>query len=248
MAFITTNPNPLILNLPAIQNTANSATGVSDTTALFLNSASAAFQINTLSAYNTKYLTVKSSMNFSNASILMNGSNLITSNTVNGQNYLAFQVNGSEKARLTTTGLGLFTTSPVTSLDILGDTTIRGNLSVVNTSNSTTLGNITIDGNILANGLYYPSDATLKKNIQPYLLKHNTLPDAVEFEWKKTGKRDIGVLASNVYAVEPSCVHIRPDGVQTVDYSKLVVLCLAEIKDLKQKMERMEQVIQANIH
>jgi hypothetical protein len=86
-------------------------------------------------------------MNFSNATILMNGSNSLTSNTVNGQTYLAFQVNGSEKARLTTSGLGLFTTSPATSLDVLGDTTIRGNLSVVNTSNSTTLGNITIDGN-----------------------------------------------------------------------------------------------------
>ena len=238
MASITTNPNPLILNLPAIQNTATSATGLTDTTALYLNSASAALQINSITAYNSKYLTIKSNTNFSNANILMNGSNLLTSNSFNGQGYVSFQLNGSEKARLTTTGLGLFTTNPSASLDIVGDEIIRGNLYVRNTPTSTTLGNITIDGNVTANGIYYPSDENLKKNIQPYICKQ--LPEAVEFEWKKTGKRDIGVLASDVYAIEPDCVHVRQDGMQTVDYSKLVVLCLAEIKQMKQTIQELK--------
>ena len=235
MSFITTNPNNFILNLPELQNVINSATGVS-ATATFLDTAAASLQINTITSYlNNDFITIQTDTNYSNASIYTNGSQTLTSNSLNGTSYLAFQVNGTELARLTETGLGIQTTDPATSFDITGDTLIRGNLYVSTLGVNT--GNGFIDGNLQVGSITYVSDPILKEDIQPYCVSN--MPNPVSFTWKSRGKRDIGVLATDVLEIEPACVHIQ-DGVKTVDYPKMVILCLAELKSLRKQVETLK--------
>ena len=242
MSFITTNPNPFIINLPSFQNVANSATGVGGGANL-LDTTTATLQINTIQSYNNaNSITINNNTNYANATISMNGTTLLTSNTLNGNNTMAFQINSVERARITPIGLGIQTTNPSMSLDVLGDSIIRGNLYVVNSSTTTTKGNITIDGNLQAAGVTYVSDSRLKKNVRPYTA--NRLPQAVEFEWISNGKRDVGVIASDVLNIEPACVHTTSNGYKSVDYSKLVVLCLSELSILRKEVTSLTQKIQ----
>lgn len=269
MSFLLTNPSPYILNLPAMTNVANSATG--GTSAAFMNSLSNAFNsatnsINTngLSAFSGSNISVTNTLALSNVGVSFNGSNLLTSNVLNGRNYLAFQVSGVEGARLTGVGLGVGLTAPAAPLDVGGNAVVRGTLGVgvlspiapldvegrgvvrgnlyISTMGAAVtplIGNLIADGDIYANGNFYPSDPVLKQDIRPYAV--DRLPEAVEFTWKATGLRDVGVLATDVYGIEPTCVKTGASGHLNVDYAKLVVLCLAECKSLRSRVTELER-------
>jgi hypothetical protein len=268
MAFLTTNPSPFIINVPELQNVQNSATGASGIATLsntvndiltLINTAKSQVNINTIGSQNSGSVTFTSNINLSNSIITFLGSNLLTSNSLNGPaNYIAFQVSGVEQARLTTTGLGIGTTAPVSKLHVNGDTYIASNLGI-GLSNpllpldllggaivrgplyvssfgavSSQTGNIITTGDIFASGFFYPSDPTLKTNIRPYTPVG--LPRAVEFDWIRSGARDIGVLADEMERLEPACVTRAPNGSLTVDYPKLTVLLLSEVITLKAQM------------
>ena len=268
MAFLTTNPSPFLINVPELQNVVTSATGAGGLATLtnsvndiltYLNTANSQININTIGSSTTGSVTFTSNINLSNSEITFLGSNLLSSNTLNGPaNYIAFQVSGVEQARLTNTGLGIGTTVPTTKLHVNGDTYIASNLGVgVQTpllpldvlggaivrgplyvssfgAVSSQTGNIITTGDIFAQGFFYPSDPTLKTNIRPFVPAG--LPRAVEFEWIRSGTRDIGVLANEVERLEPACVTRAPNGALTVDYPKLTVLLLAEVAELKAQM------------
>jgi len=223
MAFLTTNPNPYILNLPVLQNVANSALGPGSTTGTtsysqYIDTTTNALSINTINQYtNTlSYVTVNTSLNLaSGKSVYINGINALSANTVNGANYLSLQVGGSEGLRLTGGSVGIGTSAPGATLDVNGNTIVRGDLYV--------------------NGIHYPSDPTLKTDVRPYTSPG--LPTAVRFRWLSTGAEDIGVMADAV--PEPLCVG-RNRSTLTVDYPKLVVLCIAEIAELKRRVKELE--------
>ena len=252
MAFLTTNPNPYILNLPSLQNVVNSASGSTASLSAsltniqtYINTGNASVSINTLKTYNnTSYINVLNNLNLSNSAILMNGATSLTANTVNGTGYLAFQTSGVERGRFTTAGLGVGVASPQASVDVNGSELIRGSLyiSTMGAPISPTLGNLYADGNLYANGTFYPSDIKLKQNVVPYISPG--LPTPVRFEWKATGKADIGVIANEVAKIEPACVQSTPSGTLTVDYSKLTVLLLAEVQTLKTQVTALEAQVQ----
>lgn len=249
MSFITTNPNPHILNLPTLQNVINSATGSSSalttyTTSIqkYVNTSNSSLAMNTISLYTTTlpYINFTSGINLSNASLYINGTSVLTPNSVTGTNYFALQVGTTEYARLTGGNLGIGVRTPTATLDVNGSQIIRGSLyiSTMGAGVSSTLGNLYADGDLFANGIHYPSDPVLKTDVRPYI-SHN-LPEAVRFRWKASGVEDIGVLADDVARIEPVCVQTTRNGTQTVDYPKLVVLCLAEIKALKERVRLLE--------
>jgi hypothetical protein len=132
------------------------------------------------------------------------------------------------------------------TLDVSGNILVRSGSVYISSFGlplNSTVGNLYADGDLFATGIKYPSDPVLKANIIPYEL-HRALPDPVEFTWKSNGQRDIGVLASDVADIEPTCVYTHASGMRSVDYPKLVVLCLAELKRLRQQVERQGQTIQ----
>lgn len=220
MSFLTSNPNRFILNLPAFQNVQTSATGTSGVANLF-DTTNYSLKINSINTFgDATYLTIGKNTNFSNANIYMNEVLTLTPNSLNGVDYLAFQTNQTEIGRFADGGLGIGTASPSNPLHVVGNALITGSLQV---------------GSIV-----YPSDNKLKENIQPYVVSQ--LPEPVSFTWKTSGKRDIGVLANDVQGIEPLCVQSN-DGVLGVDYPKLVVLCLAELRALRTKVEILEQTV-----
>jgi hypothetical protein len=106
-----------------------------------------------------------------------------------------------------------------------------------------TMGYVYVDKTVYANNVVYPSDSSLKTKVIPYISRG--LPTPVRFEWIKGGQTDIGVLAEDVAALEPSCVERHPNGALHVNYAKLVVLCLAEINDLKSTVKHLTTSTQA---
>jgi hypothetical protein len=296
MAFLTTNPSPFLINVPELQNVVTSATGGSGLASLsntindiltLVNTANSQLNINTIGSSTSGSVTFTSNINLSNSQLTFLGSNLLGSNTLNGPaGFLAFQVGSVEQARLTTSGLGIGTTSPTVKLDVIGSASISNNLNVGNTINANSaavagainahtvyissalgvavstpeltldisggaiirgplyvssfglvtsqIGNIIASGDIFANGVFYPSDPALKTNIRDYISPG--LPTPVRFDWRASGEPDIGVLADEVRTLEPACVIRSPRGGLTVDYAKLSVLLLAEVRVLKAQM------------
>lgn len=99
-------------------------------------------------------------------------------------------------------------------------------------------GNLYVDKNVTAQGYFYSSDRNLKKNIEPIssaLDKINQI-NGVNFEWKDSGKKDVGVIAQDVEKVFPDLVGVNPStGYKTVEYGNLVAPLIEAVKE-QQKM------------
>lgn len=254
MAFLTTNPNPFLLNVPELQNVITSANGAGSGAVAslsnslndiltYIDTTTATVSANNLTTYNAGAITVRNNLNIVNGSILMNDSDSLTSNSIYGTQYLSIQIDAIERARVTPTGTGIGVNTPLAALDIQGSEVIRGNLyiSTMGVAYTSTIGNLYADGIVYTAGVVYPSDPILKTNIQPYISRG--LPDPIEFTWKTTGARDIGVLATDMFAIDPVCVRSTSDGTLGVDYPKLTILCLAEIRTLHANMKALESTI-----
>ena len=101
-------------------------------------------------------------------------------------------------------------------------------------------GAIYTSGAMYAPAFYYWSDESLKKNI-------TTIPDAlqsvlalrgVEFNWKKDGRPDIGVIAQEVEKVYPQLVTTdAKTGLKSVENGNLVGPLIEAIKELAGKVQ-----------
>jgi len=125
----------------------------------------------------------------------------------------------------------------------------RGGTVVISLTNG---GAITATNNITA---FFSSDKKFKENIQD-------IPDALDkvnaiggklFDWtddyiKNNGgadgyfltKSSFGVIAQDVQAVFPQAVRKRPDDSLAVDYEKLCALAFSAIKELSDKVAKLE--------
>jgi hypothetical protein len=254
MSFLTTNPSPYLINVPELQNVITNATGASAslTTSVsdlltYLDTATGALSIATIGGSSSgSAINVTSDLNMSNATIQFNSATTLTSNSVSGDPYLALQVQNVEGARLTPAGLGVGVTAPIARVDLDGGLLVRnGNITISTMGAAVTplIGNLVADGVLYVNGVVYPSDPSLKTDVRLYDAKD--LPTAVEFRWKSTGQRDIGVLATDMERIEPACVSRAPNGTMNVDYAKLVVVCLSEMRQLRAQVSVMREEIQA---
>jgi Chaperone of endosialidase len=113
-------------------------------------------------------------------------------------------------------------------------------------------GTIKASDNIFA---FSTSDSRLKQKIEPIsdaLMKVQQI-SGVEFEWtdeylafhggednQYIRRRDVGVIAQQVEQILPEAVISRDNGYLAVDYDKLVPLLLQAIKELNERIERLE--------
>jgi hypothetical protein len=116
----------------------------------------------------------------------------------------------------------------------------------VGTAASTTAGEIRALGDITA---YYSSDIGLKENIVPItnaLQKVNQISGNT-YDWK-TGfdevhshkGNDVGVIAQEIEQILPQIVINRDNGYKAVQYEKIIPLLIEAIKELSQKVDRLE--------
>jgi len=210
MANLTTTPNPYIVNVYPFPNIITSATGGNNssnaamaavaTLQTYLNTSNASLSINKISAYSGASVTCSNNLLLSNASLFINTTSVWTNKA-----------------------LGIGTTRPVATLDVVGTAYIHSTLSVSSS--------IYASSPMFAPAFTVASDGRLKRDVIPYENARHVEP--VRFTWTKTGTPDIGVIAQNVWEIEPACVYSTSAGTLTVDYAKLVVLCLAELRDLR---------------
>lgn len=113
-------------------------------------------------------------------------------------------------------------------------------------------GNITSSGNITA---YDGSDRRIKENIMPIwnpleklsLLSGNTFKwtqDYYDKQDKEFFKEfDVGVIAQEVQQVLPEAVHIRKDGILSVDYKKIIPLLIEAINAQQKQIKELRNDI-----
>ena len=108
-------------------------------------------------------------------------------------------------------------------------------------------GDAAITGSMTA--LYYShtSDIRLKTEIHPvrHALEKLLSIRGVEFEWKKDGRGDMGVIAQNVEKVFPNLVQTHPDGFKSVEYDALIAPVIEALRELKTDNDKLRLKVEA---
>ena len=99
------------------------------------------------------------------------------------------------------------------------------------------VGNLWVRGDITATSLVAPSDRRLKKNIRPL---ENSLEKilklrGVSFNWKQSGKKDIGLIAQEVETVYPELVSVNTLGQRAISYYGLLAPITETIREIYEK-------------
>jgi hypothetical protein len=145
-------------------------------------------------------------------------------------------------------------TTTTTKTFYANNATITCHLQVGGTTTlNTTTGRIDATNDVVA---YATSDRRLKENIKPI---DSALCKVIgvsgnTFDWKELTKEeklvihgnegpDVGVIAQEIEEVLPEAVTTRESGYKAVNYEKIVPLLIEAIKDLTNKVEKLETKI-----
>jgi len=117
-------------------------------------------------------------------------------------------------------------------------------LTSVDSSNGNAEANLTFDGSTLtvAGTINETSAARYKENIQPI---ENSLSkviqlNPVEYDWKRDGKHDLGLIAEEVYEILPDLVSKEGRWVQGISYSRLTAVLIGAVKELTARVVELE--------
>jgi Chaperone of endosialidase len=153
-------------------------------------------------------------------------------------------------------GMGLLPSGNVgigTPLDVTGIPTATDKLQVfgdARVGNATTNGCLKrFDGNFLVGTC--ASDRRYKRNITPFgsVLTQLTTLQPVHYYWRTTefpekhfgDAQAYGLIAQDVEQVLPELVVTNPDGYKAVDYSKLPLLTIQAVKELKAENDNLKE-------
>ena len=160
-------------------------------------------------------------------------------------NNLRFFFGTNQKARLNNSGTfcttGRITAKGFTSTD---DVSINGQILA---GNATFAGTVTTTGPIRGGGdviAFYSSDKNLKENIKE--LDTNNIIESInsyEFDWNNKADREgkgFGFIAQEVKEVLPHVIKESNNGYLGIDYIQFIPVLLKEIKDLKARVNELE--------
>ena len=107
-------------------------------------------------------------------------------------------------------------------------------------------GNVTVNGNLSAASVNTTSDYRIKENVQD--LDSSFVVDTIRpvtYLNNKLQKQDIGVIAHELQEVYPYLVNGEKDGEQTqsVNYNGLIGILIKEVKDLKVRVNNLENKV-----
>ena len=132
-----------------------------------------------------------------------------------------------------------FGSSLMATADIFGSLRTRS-LVVDSTGN--------FSGRVTARDFLSLSDRRYKTNIQTIQEPVGLLQGlrGVRFEWKDSGKQDIGFIAQEVYQCLPEAVSGDEESGYHMSYEKVIPVLLEAIKDLQSRVEFLETCIQSS--
>ena len=102
-----------------------------------------------------------------------------------------------------------------------------------------------VSGNVLATTYTYPSDESLKHNIETLDgLDIISRLNGVRFQWTKDGTQEIGFIAQEVEQVLPELVHTDPEtGYKSVEYLNIVAPLIEALKQQQEELDQLQQEI-----
>lgn len=124
-----------------------------------------------------------------------------------------------------------------------GDVTSALGYTPANKAGDSFTGSISVSGSITATGdITAYSDARLKTDIETITgaLDRVRKLRGVTFSRRDTGNRGIGLIAQELAAIVPEAVMTHEDGLLSVAYGNLVGVLIEAVKDMADKVERLE--------
>ncbi len=124
-----------------------------------------------------------------------------------------------------------------------GDVTSALGYTPANKAGDSFTGSISVSGSITATGdITAYSDARLKTDIETITgaLDRVRKLRGVTFSRRDTGNRGVGLIAQELAAIVPEAVMTHDDGLLSVAYGNLVAVLIEAVKDLADKVERLE--------
>jgi len=117
-------------------------------------------------------------------------------------------------------------------------------LTSVDSSNGNAEANLTFDGSTLtvAGTINETSALRYKENVQPLSdsLSKVIKLNPVEYDWKRDGKHDLGLIAEEVYEILPDLVSKEGRWVQGISYSRLTAVLIGAVKELTARVQELE--------
>ena len=106
-------------------------------------------------------------------------------------------------------------------------------------------GDISATGNITSPFFYSESDIALKEDVNPIsnALKKVLKLTGVDFIWKRTNQKGLGVIAQEVEKIIPHIVSTSRSGYKTVQYDSIVPLLIEAIKDQQKQIDDLRKKI-----
>jgi len=146
----------------------------------------------------------------------INGTGSVTINSFASDSYWTQTAAGIHAL----SNIGIGTTNPSSKLDVVG--------------------NVKVSGIITCADINSTSDINLKNNIQTFTNGLDVVNNlrGVRFEWKKTHKPSIGVIAQELEEVLPELVN--GDNPKTVNYNGIIGVLIEAIKELKLEVEELK--------
>ena len=124
-----------------------------------------------------------------------------------------------------------------------GDVTSALGYTPANKAGDSFTGNISVSGSLTATGdITAYSDARLKADVETITgaLDRVRKLRGVTFSRRDTGNRGIGLIAQELAPIVPEAVMTHEDGLLSVAYGNLVGVLIEAVKDLADKVERLE--------
>ena len=124
-----------------------------------------------------------------------------------------------------------------------GDVTSALGYTPANKAGDSFTGSISVSGSITATGdITAYSDARLKTDIETITgaLDRVRKLRGVTFSRRDTGNRGVGLIAQELAAIVPAAVMTHEDGLLSVAYGNLVGVLIEAVKDLADKVDRLE--------
>lgn len=108
-------------------------------------------------------------------------------------------------------------------------------------------GNITASAAIKGQTIRSTSDARKKHDIEPFFDGQGAALaralNPVCFKWNETNISDVGLIAQDVMRVVPEVVFTENDGSLSINYSALVAVAFAAIRDLQKEIEELKCLV-----
>ena len=228
-----------------IQNKSNTANASSDVVATAPNGSETANYIDmgiNSGLFSNTSLPIAGGVN--TAYLYSTGNDFVIGNGVSGQNLIFFTggfATGNEAFRITSTGVGVGTTTTADKLDV-------GGVLSPSSDNSYTMGKSTSRWSAVyaTNGTIQTSDARLKTNIRPleYGWRQLSAMQPVQYAWKDKpgGAAKIGLIAQKVRVLVPEVVSgDESRGHLGMNYPELIPVLVQTLKQQQRQLDDLKQ-------